>query len=423
MQDIALPKDQKRIKVAHIVNTFPSISETFILNQITGQIDKGVDIHIYAHRSEQTGAVQPDVIKYDLLKKTTIYEAVKSVMPSNIIVRYLTAIYIIITYLHRNPIPLIKALNIFQFGTSAISLHIFFKVLIFFRLKFDQYDVIHAHYGPNGNLAVFLKQCGLVKGKLITTFYGYDLSSYIKSNGPEVYRQLFEYGDIILVLSEEMRRRLLNLGCPNEKVRIHHLGIDPDRFKMIFQKPPDNGIIQITTIARLVEKKGLEYAIRAVAKLKESYPNIKYSIIGDGPLRNTLERLIVESGVHEYVTFEGWKGQEEIISLLSMTDIVLAPSITASNGDSEGTPTVLLEAQARGLPVVSTYHSGIPEIVANNVTGLLVPEKDVEGIVHALDFLQKNPQLRIEFGKEGRNKILKEFNIKILVDRLLQYYN
>lgn len=411
------------MKVAHIVNTFPAFSQTFILNQITGLIDLDITPDIYASRADDTGFIQPDVEKYDLLDRTIYYQPVRAVMPENILKRIFKALTILLAEPRDNRIILLRSLNILKYKKSALSLHTFYKAYIFLSIGIGKYDIVHAHFGPNGILAALLKDLGVIKGKVITTYYGYDVSTFIRKYGSGVYRKLFDIGDLFLVLSDEMKRELIQLGCPEEKIKIHHLGIDLNSFPYVSRNGSRQKTVKIVTVARFVEKKGLRYAIEAVARLVKKYPETEFDIIGDGPLREEFINQITMLQAEQNIHLLGWKKQDEIAIFFRDSDIFLAPSVTAESGDREGTPTVLMEALAQGLPVVSTEHSGIPEIVDDGSIGFLVPERDVDSLEKKIQILIDDPELRKEMGRRGRRKIDKEFNIKNLTGDLANIYH
>jgi colanic acid/amylovoran biosynthesis glycosyltransferase len=410
------------MKIVHIVNTFPAFSQTFILNQIGGLTDSGYKIDIIAHRKDVVEELQPDVKRLRLLERTRYIGSLKSIMPRNMFKRYIYALAILFSNIVHNKRPLVRSLNLRKYGKNALSLNYFFKAYQFIRLQMDEYDVVHAHFGPNGNLAALLKDLGVIRGLVITTFYGYDVSKYVERSGRGVYKKLFEMGDLILVLSNEMNRELIELGCPEEKIRIHHLGIDVDKFTYTGKNRSLDGTLQVVTVGRLVEKKGVEFAIEAISTLIKENLDVRFTIVGDGPLRSDMEKTIASLGAGNHIRILGWKDQNEIVDLLSGSDIFLAPSVTAMDGDREGTPTVLMEAQALGLPVVSTYHSGIPEVVEDGVTGYLVKERDSVLLEEAIKKMISDPGRLTKMGRAGRKKVLDEFNIRTLNQTLLDYY-
>ena len=152
-------------------------------------------------------------------------------------------------------------------------------------------------------------------------------------------------------------------------------------------------IIKILTVTRLVEKKGLEYSIKAIDKVMRKYSNIEYRIIGDGPLKEKLRILIKQHKLKNRIQLLGWMTQDEVHKYFAESHIFIHPSITAKNGDQEGTPTVLIEAPARGLPIVSTTHSGITELVQNGKSGFLVPERDVGELAEKFEYLIFHPEV------------------------------
>jgi colanic acid/amylovoran biosynthesis glycosyltransferase len=176
--------------------------------------------------------------------------------------------------------------------------------------------------------------------------------------------------------------------------------------------------IRIVTVGRLVEKKGVEDAIRAVADLPLSY---EFTVAGDGPLRPSLERIAAGLGVN--VRFIGALRQDEVADLLASANIFLAPSVTASDGDVEGIPVSIMEAMASGLPVVSTRHAAIPELLTDGRSGLLAAEHDVPRLTRHLMTLAGNPELRVRMGAAGRKTMVREFDIAILNAQLERLYH
>lgn len=176
------------------------------------------------------------------------------------------------------------------------------------------------------------------------------------------------------------------------------------------------------TVGRLVEKKGIEYAIASVAKVAKKYPNILYRIVGDGALRASLEAQILELGISDCVQLLGWMTQEQVRQLYTDSHIFILSSVTAANGDREGQGLVLQEAQAMGLPVLSTLHNGIPEGVLDRKSGFLVPERDADALAEKLSYLIENPEVWPAMGKAGREYVEERYNIKHLNEQLIELY-
>ncbi len=170
----------------------------------------------------------------------------------------------------------------------------------------------------------------------------------------------------------------------------------------------------------MVEKKGLEVGLRAFALLRRELPGATWHIVGDGPLRPHLEALRQQLSLADSVLLHGTLPHPEARRVLDQAHILVAPSVTAQDGDQEGIPVVIMEAMAAGLPVVSTRHSGIPELVEDGVTGLLVPERDPEALAQALRRLVLDAPGWPEMGRRGRAIVERDYNTRRLNDRLEQ---
>lgn len=412
------------MRVAFVIDEFPSVTQTFILNQITGLIDRGHSVEIYPAIKNHTTDLPVNVYKYKLndisLFKPQIERNLKGVFQA--LTRYFTA------SLAKDPKTTLNSLNCFRFGRYALEGPLFLDALPFIG-EIRHFDIIHAHFGINGLRAMRLQDLGVVKGNLITTFHGYDISKHIRKYGSNHYRQLFEKGDYFLTVSHHFKEQLIKLGCEAQKIAVHRSGVDlkvlsseSTNIDVTINKPIDDKRIKIVTIARFVEKKGLEYGIRAVSRIKGKAHEIIYNIIGDGELRTRIESCIQNETLQDTVELLGWMPHDQIIHMLKNADILLAPSVTSRLGDKEGIPVTIIEAMAMGLPVVSTHHSGIPELVEDGINGFLVPERDVKALAQKLVFLIDHPEKRIQMGKAGRKRIETDFDIEHLNDRLVEIY-
>lgn len=403
------------MKILFIVGQFPLLSETFILNQITGLIDRGHEVQIYATQRAE-GEWHDDVDKYDLSKRTFFCKEI----PKGRIKRYLRAFQLSCMLGRSNPAMLLHAVKALKYG------HRFSRSMIFFELNslkgLQQYDIINCHFGYHGNRGMLLREIGALNGKLVTTFHGVDMSAGLKKGGRKIYDSLFERGDLFLPISERWRKRLIDLGCDETKIQVHRMGIDCRRFAFKPRLPILNGPFKITTVARMVEKKGLEFGINAFAKLKKEYENVEYIIVGDGPLKPELELLIKKLNIQNYVRILGSLEQNSVVEILDSSHLFMLPSVTASDGDQEGIPVVLMEAMAAGLPVVSTIHSGIPELVEDGLSGFLVPEKDENALFEKLKYLFENSHRCAEMGNQGRKIVEARYDINRLNDKLVKIY-
>jgi colanic acid/amylovoran biosynthesis glycosyltransferase len=273
------------------------------------------------------------------------------------------------------------------------------------------FKAIHAHFGHAGVASVELKNSRNVP--LITSFYGYDLGRD-KSILKIKYKALANSGDLFLALSMDMHKDLVELGFPESKILIHHLGINLTEFSpkltsTINKESPFTFLI----VARLEERKGIHIAIEAF-KLISSYDptiNIQLRIVGDGPYKKDL--IALANGFHNIIfmnNFMAFSPRELVKQEMQNCDVFMLPSITLNNGEKEGTPVVLMEAQACGKPCISTFHAGIPEVVVHNETGFLVREKNVSELVDAMYLFLKNNDLVFEMGNKAFKHIRKNFN-------------
>jgi len=282
----------------------------------------------------------------------------------------------------------------------------------------ENVKLIHAHYGPTGVRMLPLKRKHRLP--LITSFRGIDASLF-PSRSPGMYDRLFREGDLFLARSEDMRKDLVGMGCKDEKVVVHHSGIDLDEFKYAPRKEADETVF--LTVARLTENKGVQYAIEAFAKTRETHPHTKLKVIGDGPYKCALERKASELGVKDRVEFTGALPHENVLEEMLKAHAFVLASYTTDEGEKEGVPNVLMEAQATGMPVVSTKHAGIPELVLDGRSGILVGERDSEGLGDAMTGLLENPGRWAKMGSEGRRHVEAEFNIKTQAKKLEAIYS
>lgn len=402
------------MKIAFLVNQFPSIAETFVLNQVVGLIKLGHDVHVFASTSVSNVEVHDSYEKYELLKRTHYYR-----IPKNIILRIFTAIFIIIKYSPKNYDVILRSLNIFRYGKQAGSLSLLFMSIAVLRRGL--FDIIHAQFGTLGLSAASLNQFLPGKSKLVTSFRGSDATVFLEKH-PGVYHELFKQGDLFLPVSEFLKERLIQEGCEEKKIVVHHSGIDCSKFEYVQRHRVSGEPIKVLTIARLVEKKGVAFAIEAVSRLLSKGEKIDYRIVGDGMLRENLQQLIEDMGVEQQVKLLGWKTHEAVKILLEESHVLVAPSLTAESGDQEGIPNAVKEAMASGLPVISTFHSGIPELITDGVSGLLVPERDTASLTDALAYLISHPEVCEEMGRAGRRQVEQKFNTNSLNKKLEEFY-
>jgi colanic acid/amylovoran/stewartan biosynthesis glycosyltransferase WcaL/AmsK/CpsK len=242
-------------------------------------------------------------------------------------------------------------------------------------------DLIHAHFGPLGYEMLTVKKKYNIP--LVTTFYGYDMSQLPKTEiWRQRYFQLFQEGDLFLVEGSFMRKKLIEMGAPSNRVKIQRIAIHLDKYpkwQPIWNEPT------ILFIGRFAEKKGLIYALEAVRELRKEIHNLCFRIIGDGPDREYIRQYVKDNHMSECVAFLGMKSHSEVIRELAKASVFIHPSVTATNGDSEGgAPTILLEAQAVGIPIVTTFHADIPNVVEAGNGVYFCQERSVNCLIDSL---------------------------------------
>jgi colanic acid/amylovoran biosynthesis glycosyltransferase len=395
------------VKIAFMLGQFPLLSETFILDQITGLIDRGHDVSILAERPSQEATIHPTVASYRL-REITRYEA----LPASRIERVLR-----FPATWRPDLPGWRALNIMRWGVEAASLRLAWAASTLGGGP--AYDIVQCHFGALGRKAVLLRAIGALSGRIVTAFHGEDITCYPHRFRTNVYAPLFALGDLFLPISDRWNPELRALGCPPARTRVHRMGVDIGRYPWPREPIARDRPLRILSVARLVEKKGIADAVHAVARLAA---DCEYLVIGDGPMRHELEIAARDLGIAGRVCFLGPLPQDAVIAQLCSADIFLAPSVTAKDGDIEGIPVVLMEAMACRLPVVSTRHSAIPELVADGISGFLVGEHDVDGLADRLARLTENPDLRRRMGVAGREAVAREFAVSTLNRRLEEMY-
>lgn len=273
--------------------------------------------------------------------------------------------------------------------------------------------VIHAHFAPQGFFAVHWFERKRIP--VVTNFYGFDVSEL--PDDPLWARRLkilFEKGALFLVEGAFMKSKLAQIGCPESKIRIQRIAIPLDKLTFRVRTPKKAGERAVFVFCgRFVEKKGLRYILEALAAVLKSHKDFEFRIIGDGPLKEDIQAQIKQLNLNDHVSLLGFLNYQQYIDELNKADIFIHPSVTSQTGDTEGgAPTVILEAQAVGLPVIATTHADIPNIVSPGKSALLSAEKDVSGLVKNILQLLSNQSIWEEMGRSGRAFVEESHDIK-----------
>ncbi|HVU56184.1 MAG TPA: oligosaccharide flippase family protein [Puia sp.] len=278
-------------------------------------------------------------------------------------------------------------------------------------LKRHRIDVILAEFGFTGlAMAKLSRKTGI---PLIVHFHGVDAySKEILENYD--YQPLFQTAEKVIVVSRHMYRQLAGLGCPEDKLVLNPYG-PSDIFFSVDNKYSSRDFL---AIGRFVDKKAPHYTIRAFKQAVDRHPDAHLTMVGEGPLLEDCKKLVRELRIEENVGFAGVLQPEKIADLVSESLAFVQHSRTAANGDSEGTPVAVLEAGAGGLPVIATRHAGIPDVVVEGHTGLLVEEGDIDGMSQAMIRILDAPDLAGQMGSAARRRIRENFTLKKHIDNI-----
>ncbi|MGX9117705.1 glycosyltransferase [Mesorhizobium sp. BHbsci] len=262
--------------------------------------------------------------------------------------------------------------------------------------------------------ALFASACRRAGVRLYAHAHGADSTVMLRSRlWRRRYRRLFAIADGIITPSRFIADRLIEIGCPNEKLHVSPCGVLPERFT-----PSKRERGRLLVVGRFVEKKSPHLTIEAFARIASRFPEARLDLVGDGPLMAQSKALVEQENLSDRVIFHGYRSTEFVQGMMQNAAIFVQHSVTARDGDMEGLPVSILEAMASALPVVATRHSGIPEAVVDGETGILVEEHDIESTAEALASLLAEPLRAARMGDAGRQRVLDRFTQRHTRDRL-----
>jgi colanic acid/amylovoran biosynthesis glycosyltransferase len=276
----------------------------------------------------------------------------------------------------------------------------------------NKIDVILVEYGTLAySLLPLFRICDI---PFIVHFHGYDASVKDVIKESDYYKEVFKRASKVIAVSKVMKTTLEEMGCPSEKLILNTYG--PNDLFLKVEATKEN--LELLAIGRFADKKAPYLTVLAFSKVLDQFPEAKLIMAGDGPLLNTCINLVEYLGITDAVSFPGVITPDEFRNLLVTCRAFVQHSVVAKNGDMEGTPVAILEAQAAAVPVIATRHAGIPDVVVDNSTGYLVAEKDVNAMADAMFKLLKDQELAVKMGENARNNILKNFTMTRHIDDL-----
>jgi glycosyltransferase involved in cell wall biosynthesis len=392
------------IQIAYVVEKFPSQTEHFVLNEILALEKRNFKIYIIALKKPKYVLNIPEL---EYLNASIIY------LPN--LINYLLLI------LFKN-----YKENLRFFRSSCSEYWPNIKIILknlryliiaqYFTKKLKKIGISHVH----AHFAFYTTDIAYLISKLLKLNYSFTAHAQdIFLNKENIVKKI-EKASFVITCTKYNQSFLNQLTGNRYCNKIYHayhgVNLNNELATIHHQNIFTNGTIHILSVARLVEKKGIIYLLKAVKMLLNKGIKIKCTIIGDGPLSKKLKFFTLTEGISNYVEFKGINTREEVFNYLTITDIFVLPCIIASDGDRDGLPNVLLEAMMMGVPVITTNISAIPELIEDGKTGLLVPERDEIAIVDAVLKLFNDSVLYREIVKKGREKVVKNFNIQKSID-------
>ena len=279
--------------------------------------------------------------------------------------------------------------------------------------------VIHSHFGQDAYIMVpTARQHQLPH---LVSFYGKDVTQLPKQRiWRHRYKSVMKGSTLVVAASNKMKGQLVELGFDAEKIRIVRFGVDMTKFEW---KPKESDSNRLILIGRFVEKKGMEYAIKAIPLLLEEFPDLSLDIYGEGTLGASLKKLVADLGVSEHVSIFGFVPNNDVSALMQEYDVLLVPSVTASNNDQEGLPNVIIEGMASGVAVVASRHAAIPEIVIDGETGFISEEREPQTIADAVKRLLADSSLKRRIMHDALEFVRREHDLEKTVSDLEVLYD
>jgi colanic acid/amylovoran biosynthesis glycosyltransferase len=390
--------------VAYVLRTYPRLSETFILNELLELERQGLPLRVFSLKEPDDTVFHADTLR---LRAPVTYlpplgprTALRFVGPHARCLARRPG-----RYLWR----LAKALS----SGSRPRVKRFLRAgYIASKLGREEVAHLHAHFA-SGATSVALEVHELTGVPFSFTAHAKDI--FHESVDPRHVRRKLELARFAVTVSDYNRDYLATLCERAELVRIYN-GIDVARLAVNGTRrarPP-----LVLGVGRLIEKKGFADLVRACALLRSRGLDVRCRIVGQGPLRSQLGELIASLGLDDAVELSGALPRERLLRLYRQASALAAPCVVCRDGNRDGLPTVLVEAMALGVPVVATPVAGIPELVADEDTGLLVPEQDPEALAAALERVVTDAELAARLSRAGRELVEREFDLRTNVAEL-----
>lgn len=404
------------MRIALFVGGFPTLTETWLIDQVAGLVERGHEVTVIADPTGAGFGVHPAVAQHGLMRlvrhRPRRHEGWAK--------RILSTMGVAMMHMPRNPGAMIGALNVMRYGWRSASGDL--VRLAVPMLARERFDLVHAHHGDIAYVAAIFKRWGLIRDPLLTSFHGPDLTDAVLIRRSSGYDELVRQGDRFTTGSAYMRDVASSMGFASERVEVLPQGIRPERFAFSERSIGAGGVVRMLSIARLAPVKGIEYAIRAMAILRDHVPKLEYVIVGDGPLRAQTEALIAELKLGDRARMMGLLTADKLAPVLADSHFLVMPGVKLEDGQVEGQGLVLLEAQACGMPVIATRAGGMPEMLQEGETGLLCEPRSPESLAAAIAGLIDRAGDWPRMGRAGRAMVEARFGVGQQLDRLIALY-
>jgi colanic acid/amylovoran biosynthesis glycosyltransferase len=399
---------EPRLRIAYVMSRFPKLSETFIQDEVLALLGRGVEVKLFPLLKMSEPIVQPESRRLAAGARHVPFLSA-AILASQIHFlfahprRYLATLAAIVRGTWGSPNYLLKGLAIFPKSVHSARF-----------MQKDGIQHVHCHFSSHPALAGFIIH-RLTGIPFSFTAHGSDLHV----DRHMLCQKVVEASFVAAVSDYNKRVIERECGTSHSKVRVIHCGVDSSLFSRNGQRRTQ-GPFQIVCVGRLEPVKGQRYLVEACRLLLSQGLEFHCELIGDGPERGRLMAQVDALGLDERIRFAGPRTHDYVVSAMQNADVLVCPSVVTADGRREGIPVVLMEALASETPVIASEISGIPELVENELTGLLVAARSAEEIASAIKRLAADPDLGTQLGAAGRAKVIQEFNISGTVDRLLE---
>jgi colanic acid/amylovoran biosynthesis glycosyltransferase len=374
------------LRVCLLVNEFPVVSQTFVVNHAAGLLARDhevVVVPIQERRASSDLAWTPEVA--EVIRRSQ--SAATGVTP-------------------RRAAALRFSLGRQGFAARGVGPRWSCATRV---SRAAPFDVLHAHFGPSGVVAVALRDAGAFDAPIVCSFHGYD-ANVIARQWPGCYDGMVGNVEQVTAGTSFMRGVIEDLGFAAEDITVWPQGVDTDRIALRAASRDTRDAFHALSVARLVDFKGVDVSIRAVAAARSRIAGLHYTIIGDGERGGDLQRLAKELGVDDIVTFAGPRSHDEVLAAFADADVFLLTGRVDGDGQKEGQGVAPLEASASGVPVIATRVGGLTEVVLDGETGLVIEPEDSAAAAAALVRLAGDAALRTELGTRGRAHVERSFS-------------